>query len=80
VPGVGLAKPGAGHAEDRMRRGTTKRAIFWLYLLNDSGQGLMEYAFIILFVALVAYTALITLGRRINNNLYTPIVNAVNGN
>ena len=62
-----------------MRRGTTKRATFWLYFLNDSGQGLLEYALIILFVALIAYTALITLGRRVNSNLYAPIVNAVNG-
>jgi len=79
VHGVGLAKPGAGRSEDRMRRGTTKRATIWSYLLDDSGQGLLEYALIIAFVALAAYAALATFGKRTNNNLYAPIVNAVNG-
>jgi pilus assembly protein Flp/PilA len=38
-------------------------------LLDDSGQGLVEYALIIALISIVAIAALTTLGRKMNNTL-----------
>jgi len=39
------------------------------FLLDDSGQGLVEYALIIALVSIVAIAALQTLGQKTNNTL-----------
>ena len=39
------------------------------FFVDDAGQGLVEYALIIALVALIAITALRTLGRKATNTL-----------
>ena len=42
---------------------------FTAMLINDDGQGLVEYALIIALVSIVAMAALRTLGNKANNSL-----------
>jgi pilus assembly protein Flp/PilA len=41
----------------------------WKLLADDSGQGLLEYALILAFIAVIAVAALQTLGKNNNNSL-----------
>lgn len=43
--------------------------MFWSMLADDRGQGLVEYAFIVALVSIVAIVALKTLGGRTNNTI-----------
>jgi Flp pilus assembly pilin Flp len=45
------------------------------FVLDDAGQGLVEYSLIIALVALIAIAALRTLGRKANNTLNTAASN-----
>ena len=46
-----------------------------LFAFDDTGQGLLEYALIILLVALVAIGGLRFFGSTVNNSLVAPAVN-----
>ena len=49
-------------------------ARFWT---DESGQGLVEYALILVLIAIVVIIALTTLGQK-TNNVFTNISNAIN--
>ena len=50
-----------------------------LFAPSETGQGLVEYALIILLIALVVIIILALLGTRIAMNLYSVIVEAIPG-
>jgi Flp pilus assembly pilin Flp len=39
------------------------------FLRDDAGQGLVEYCLVIALVAIVAHSALVVMGRKVNNTL-----------
>jgi pilus assembly protein Flp/PilA len=50
-----------------------------LFVPNEKGQGLIEYAFIIILIALVVIIILALVGTRIAQNLYSHIISALPG-
>ena len=49
-----------------------------MYLINEEGQGLVEYALILVFVALVVFAILFVLGPQIGN-LFSRVTHSVPG-
>jgi pilus assembly protein Flp/PilA len=48
------------------------------YLLDENGQGVVEYALIVALISIVAIVALVMLARVINDNYYNKVANALN--
>ncbi len=49
-----------------------------MYLFNEEGQGLVEYALILVFVALIVYAILFMLGPQIGN-IFSRVTSGVAG-
>jgi pilus assembly protein Flp/PilA len=62
-----------------IHKATRKEVAAMLFVPTEKGQGLVEYALIIILVALVVIIVLALVGTRITQNLYSKIVSALPG-
>jgi Flp pilus assembly pilin Flp len=66
---VAGSKSGAGEGIEERKRGAPRMSNVFVTTRNEDGQALVEYALIIMLVALVTIAALTQIGMSVNNIL-----------